>query len=325
MAVCSVNYKLDSESISCFCESSKETLGCASGYPGVPFVNDLGHHFSESLNIEDGKDLIYKEDSNTLEEDGCEDNHANDADTSITDSEKCLIKSARFPCSGMSIPPAELVYGRKEHEVDAKSTDLPCSRSISLPFLQRRIFEPWACEVCCFIQLYPLYLLLVCSPFLLLLTASKLVSAIKGSREKQGKPPKKLAVTWAPDVYDPIPTAVSHVPSKVQRHRSDNRKNGKYKQKSNSKSSGGSKGKDKKQGRKHGGSTKRSYHPLDDNHVMSCSSFHSPEDNTTAHSSGLQAGAVDYDDIGSALDPFCGSSFLKKSVTKLHFPVAEAS
>ncbi|KAJ8538365.1 hypothetical protein K7X08_014905 [Anisodus acutangulus] len=264
-------------------------LGCASGYPGVPFVNDLGHHFSESLNIEDGKDLIYKEDSNTLEEDGCEDNHANDADTSITDSEKCLIKSARFPCSGMSIPPAELVYGRKEHEVDAKSTDMPCSRSISLP------------------------------------TASKLVAAIKGSREKQGKPPKKLAVTWAPDVYDPIPTAVSHVPSKVQRHRSDNRKNGKYKQKSNSKSSGGSKGKDKKQGRKHGGSTKRSYHPLDDNHVMSCSSFHSPEDNTTAHSSGLQTGAVDYDDIGSALDPFCGSSFLKKSVTKLHFPVAEAS
>ncbi|KAJ8532965.1 hypothetical protein K7X08_015854 [Anisodus acutangulus] len=287
MAICSAKYKLDSESISCFFESSKETVGCASGNPGGPFVNDLGHHFSESLNIEDGENLIYKEDSNTLEEEGCEDIHANDTDNSITDSEKSFIKSATFPCSAMSTPPSELLYGQKEQKADAKSTDLPCSRSISLP------------------------------------TASKLVSAIKGSREKQGKPPKKLAVTWAPDVYDPIPTAVSHVPSKVQRHRSDNRKNGKYKQKSNSKSSRGSKGKDKKQGRKHGGRTK-SYHPLEDNHVMSCSSFHSLEDNITAHSSGLQAGAVDYD-IGSAPDPFCGSSFLKKSVTKLHFPIAEAS
>ncbi|MCD7458325.1 hypothetical protein HAX54_037921 [Datura stramonium] len=180
-------------------------------------------------------------------------------------------------------------WNLEEQEADAESTDLPYSRSTSLP------------------------------------TALKLVSAIKGSREKQGKPPKKLSVTWAPDVYDPIPTAVSHVPNKVQRHRSDHRKNGKNKQKSNGKSSRGSKGKDKKQGRKHGASTKRScYHPLEDNHTMTCSSFHSLEDNVTAHSSGLQAGAVDYD-IGSTPDPFCGSSFLKKSVTKLHFPVAEAS
>ncbi|XP_059305631.1 uncharacterized protein LOC132057180 [Lycium ferocissimum] len=288
MAVCSASYQLDSKRISCFSESSKETLGCAPGNPGGSFLNDLGHHFSESLKIEDGKDLIYKEDSNTSEEDGSEDIHANDADTGITDSEKFLIKSATFPCSAMSTPPPELVYEQKEQEADAKSTDLPYSRSVSLP------------------------------------TASKLVSAIKGSREKQGKPPKKLSVTWAPDVYDPIPTAVSHVPSKVQRHRSDHRKNGKNKKKSNGKSSRESKGKDKKQGRKHGGSTKRSYLPLEDNHIMTCSSFDSLEDNVTAHSSGLQAGAVDYD-IGSTLDPFCGSSFLKKSVTKLHFPVAKAS
>ncbi|PIN11952.1 hypothetical protein CDL12_15417 [Handroanthus impetiginosus] len=31
-------------------------------------------------------------------------------------------------------------------------------------------------------------------------TPLKLVSAMKGSREKQGIPPKKLSVTWAPDV-----------------------------------------------------------------------------------------------------------------------------
>lgn len=177
---------------------------------------------------------------------------------------------------------------------------------------------------------FPLHrwLTVVFSPFLFFVlfsqTTLKLVSAIKGSREKQGKPPKKLSVTWAPDVYDPIPTAVSHAPSKVHRHRSDHRKNGKNKQKSHSKSSRGSKGKEKKQSRKHGGSTKRSYHPLEDHHLMTCSSFHTPEDDITDHSSVLQSGTVDYD-IGSNLDPFCGSSFLKKSVTKLHFPAAKAS
>lgn len=290
MAVCSANYKFDSESISCFCESSKETLGCASGNPGGPFASDLGHHFTESLNIGDGEDVIYKEDCNTLEEDGSEVIHAKDPDTGCTNSEKRLIKSSEFPCSGMSTPPAELVHGKKEQEADTKSTDVPNSRSISLP------------------------------------TALKLVSAIKGSREKQGKPPQKLSVTWAPDVYDPIPTAVSHVPNKVQHHRSDHRKNGKNKQKSNGKSSRGSKGKDKKQGRKHGGSSKRSYHPLEDHHAMTCSSFHSLEDNISAHSSGLQAVTVEYDiGMGSTPDPFCGSSFLKKSLTKLHFPVAKAS
>lgn len=286
MAVCSANYKFDSESISCVCESSKEPLGCASGSLGGSFASDLAYKFAESLHIEDGEDLVYKEDSNTLEEDGSE--YLPDTDTGSTDLEKCLIKFSEFPCSVMSTPPAELVHGKEEQEADPKSTDLRYSRSISLP------------------------------------TASKLVSSIKGSREKQGKPPKKLSVTWAPDVYDPIPTAVSHVPNKVQRHRSDHRKNGKNKHKSNGKSSRGSKGKDKKQGRKHGGSTKRSYHPLEDNHIMTCSSFHSLEDDITAHSSGLQAGAMDYD-IGSTPDSFCGTSFLKKSVTKLHFPVAKAS
>lgn len=133
MAVCSANYKFDSESISCFCESSKETLGCASGNPGGPFASDLAHHFTESLSIEDGEDLIYKEDSNILEEDGSEGMHANDTNTGSTDSKKCLIKCSEFPCSAMSTPPAELVHGKEEQEADAKSTDLPYSRSISSP------------------------------------------------------------------------------------------------------------------------------------------------------------------------------------------------
>ncbi|KAI4324406.1 hypothetical protein MLD38_029901 [Melastoma candidum] len=32
-----------------------------------------------------------------------------------------------------------------------------------------------------------------------------MVSAIKGSREKQGNAPREFRVTWAPDVYEPAP------------------------------------------------------------------------------------------------------------------------
>jgi len=79
-------------------------------------------------------------------------------------------------------------------------------------------------------------------------TPLKLVSAIKGRREKQGSLPRKLTVTWAPDVYDPIPTSVSHLPNpnKGQSHKSGNNKNGNNKQKNNGKSSRGSNGRYKK-------------------------------------------------------------------------------
>ncbi|CAN4114572.1 unnamed protein product [Withania somnifera] len=216
----------------------------------------------------------------TVKEDVSKDSHG--SDFGIAASVKCLIKCGTFPCSGMSVPPAE--FGSKEQEDDmkaevmirggdTKSPDLPNSRSIFLP-------------------------------------TPSLVSAIKGSREKQGSVPRKLTVTWAPDVYDPIPTSVSHVPNKGQSHKSGKKKNGKNKQKNNGKSSRGSKGRDKKQARKHGGSSQISCHSLDDSNI-------------TASSSEVQSSIVDFD-IDSP-DPFCGSSFLKNSITKLHFPVAEAS
>uniref|UniRef100_M1BNS2 BRI1-KD interacting protein 130 n=1 Tax=Solanum tuberosum TaxID=4113 RepID=M1BNS2_SOLTU len=143
-------------------------------------------------------------------------------------------------------------------------------------------------------------------------TPLKLVSAIKGGREKQGSLPRKLTVTWAPDVYDPIPTSVSHLPNpnKGQSHKSGKKKNGKNKQKNNGKSSRGSKGRDKKQARKHGESSQISNHPLDDSNI-------------TPSSSEVQSSVVDFD-IDSP-DPFCGRSFLQNSITKLHFPVAKAS
>lgn len=193
---------------------------------------------------------------------------------------KCLSKCTTFPPSCGSKSSVDSLNGEKEkEEVSAevsevngsiKSSDKCYSRSMSLP-----------------VHLKP-------------------ASAMKGSREKQGIPPKNLSVTWAPDVYDPVPTSVSHVPSnKNQNYRS--KKSGKYKQKSASKSSRGSKSKDKdkikKQVRRSGGGTRLK--PFyDDNGT----SFGEPQDF----------------DVGTP-DPFCGSSYLTKSVTNLHFSVAEAT
>ncbi|XVF55328.1 hypothetical protein PTKIN_Ptkin06aG0028300 [Pterospermum kingtungense] len=144
-------------------------------------------------------------------------------------------------------------------------------------------------------------------------TPLKLVSALKGSREKQGLSPKNLTVTWAPDVYDPLPTSVLHtVRSKKQqksKKKNDKKKNGKKGHKGNNSSRGSCSGGGKdnnKQLRRGVGSSDRCYKPLD-------------VEDRIANTSG------DLDDfnVGSP-DPYCGSSFLKKSPTRMHYSVAEA-
>ncbi|XP_058003681.1 uncharacterized protein LOC110666008 [Hevea brasiliensis] len=86
--------------------------------------------------------------------------------------------------------------------------------------------------------------------------ALPLVSAMKGSREKLGASPRKLHVSWAPDVYDPIPNTLSRtVRSKQRKFSKDKDSNNYYKKigkkgwKVNSKG-----GKDKKQFRRTNGS-----------------------------------------------------------------------
>lgn len=122
--------------------------------------------------------------------------------------------------------------------------------------------------------------------------------------------PKNLSVTWAPDVYDPVPTSVSHVPSnKNQSYRSNSKKYGKSKQKSSSKSSSrSSKGKDKKQVRRSSSGSTR------------LKPFYEAYGASFGES---QVETVDFD-VGTP-DPFCGSSFLKQSVRNMHFSVAEAT
>ncbi|KAI3474068.1 hypothetical protein Pfo_028856 [Paulownia fortunei] len=202
-------------------------------------MNDLKTCLTEFLNIEDtgistsgfyqspGKNDI----GNVVTEYECKDSVKSKSGNSP--SEKCFSKCATFPPLRGPKSSGDVFISEKGNEEDitakvsevngsAKPFNQCYSRSISLPI------------------------------------PSKPVSAMKGSREKQGIPPKKLSVTWSPDVYDPIPTSVSHVPSnKNQRYRSDGKKSGKYKQKGGGKSSRGSRGKDKKQGRKScGGSNK---------------------------------------------------------------------
>lgn len=135
---------------------------------------------------------------------------------------------------------------------------------------------------------------------------ANLVSALKGSREKQGIPPKKLTVTWAPDVYDPVPSIPPPSRGKKQqksKRNNDNKKNGKKGQKgSNSRGSG----KDKKHSRKSSSSSEPCY-------------LSRYATNTLATPSNGPESFV----VGNP-DPYCGSSFLKNAPTKMHFSVAEA-
>ncbi|KAL7614498.1 hypothetical protein Lser_V15G08501 [Lactuca serriola] len=134
-------------------------------------------------------------------------------------------------------------------------------------------------------------------------THLKAVSAMKGSREKRGvAPPVKLRVKWAPDVYDPIPTSVSHVVTSNRSSRHSSKKNSRNKQKNGNKSSSrGSKGKEKKHVRKRGGNSSSTGYKLHE---------HEEED----------------DDGVVFHDQFCGSSFLKGYGTNLHLSsVAEAT
>lgn len=149
-------------------------------------------------------------------------------------------------------------------------------------------------------------------------THLKPVSAMKGSREKRGAaPPVKLTVKWAPDVYDPIPTSVSHVvtSNKSSRH---SKKNSKNKQKNASKSSSssrGNKGKDKKQVRKRGGRSSSSSSSM--GYKMA---EHEEEEMADFHEHGAEPSSIGFH------EQFCGSSFLKRHGTSLHLSsVAEAT
>ena len=103
----------------------------------------------------------------------------------------------------------------------------------------------------------PNLFLLTCINYLSMQGTPRLVSAMKGTRAKQGIM-TKLSVSWAPDVYDPPVTSDSHT---VRGHQRSSRK-GHYKYKpsksssSSSRNTSGSK-KDKKHSRHSSNSSKK--------------------------------------------------------------------
>lgn len=241
-------------------------------------ASHLGDHLTKFLKIKEDQDSSDEIKPKSYKDHVFENTHCSSNPSNLA-TERGLIKFATFPCSSKSTS-GEFIDKKEEPNDDESSANQLLSHSKSLP------------------------------------TPLKLKSAIKGSREKLGTPPpEKLSVKWAPDVYDPIPTSVSHVPKNKPRHRSDGKKKGKNKQKNSAKYSRGSKGKDKKQVRKHGSSSNsnRDFPHFDE----------SSSNIILVSPSEFQTSIADFD-IGSPV-AFCGSSFLKKSVPKLHFAVAEAT
>lgn len=257
-----------------------DTHGSTYGVVGDFSVDELAYGATKFLNIQDDEDgvlgSIQPHEKGVFQmKDECGEAHQSEIITK--DREKLFSKCARFPCSSKTLSSAAASVGGAgkgemkddadditsevlTHDDNAKSINPPCSSASSLP--------------------KPL----------------KLVSAMKGSREKGGVgPPPKLSVKWAPDVYDPVPTSVVSIRG--------GRKHNNGKKKSKKKASRESKGKEKKQSRKRsGGGSSLNYYSEQKEEVL----------------------------FGSAmdlhLDYFCGSSFANRYGSSLHLSsIAEAT
>lgn len=145
----------------------------------------------------------------------------------------------------------------------------------------------------------------------------KLVSAMKGGREKNGvasSPTENRHVKWAPDVYDPPVTSVCHSVTNSYQRRSKHRKKEKNKQKKRQK------GKSKKNQQQSSAQNPSAPQvPGLGPKGVSTTGGQSPVDDLSEH----EAGIMDYS-MGSQ-EANCGSSFLRESVAKMHFSTAEAS
>lgn len=187
-------------------------------------VNVLGDTLSLSLNIQDSQEL-------ESVADGHDDVDDSDLLNRETSCKKCLTKCVSFPYPNVVLPSSS--SDEEDEELETVAQGLVSNESENQAYSQSISFP----------------------------TPLKLVSAMKGGREKQGASPKKLTVKWACDVYDPKPTMMSHTVKSRQQQKSKNskksdKKNGKKGHKGSS-SRGGS-GKDKKQFCKVAGSSSNS-------------------------------------------------------------------
>lgn len=261
---------------------SMNTPESTHGVLRVLSVDELGVDVTKFLKIQDATEedlspLPPHQSCEFQEKDTCGKSHL--SKTMTPTPENCLSKRATFPSSGKTLSPQDAIASDLSiHGDNIKSSDPSGFRSTPMP------------------------------------THMKPVSAMKGSREKRGvAPPVKLTVKWAPDVYDPIPTSVSHVATNNRSSR-HSKKNSRNKQKSGSKSSKGSKGKDRKQVRKRSGNfSGMGYKVPEHEEEMVDFPEHKP-----------RSTGIDFH-VGNP-DQLCGSSFLKRYGTSLHLSsVAEAT
>ncbi|OIW11230.1 hypothetical protein TanjilG_28321 [Lupinus angustifolius] len=257
-------------------------------------ISNLDSTFSESLHIQDAQ----KTECASKENDICDVAKKNSfqgfKQQGRKPNKKYLKKSATFP-----VPEKKLPSSSSDEEAETSFTESlskhsankKCPRSLSLPFwLGLKFSIDNGVDVS---DKAP----------------STIISAMKGSREKHGGQLMKLTVKWDPDVYDPTPTLMSHTvknkkPQKSKRKKKNEKKNGKKGQKGNS--SQGGNGKDKKQCHKLGGTSDLCYKSSD-----------SPNE--------VNEASTEIDDLDVRIeDSYCGTSFLKESVTELHYSVAEA-
>lgn len=242
----------------------------------------------ESLNLKDvGKEYVGIKDvgevehassneeiiSGVEERDACEGPKAQQG--KIT--QKCLNKCVTFPNANGVLP----------RNASSDMVEEEPKTAMQTPFVEEHLHQAYSRSVS-------------------LPAPSKLLSAMKGSREKEGLSPGKLTVTWAPDVYDPPTTSMSHTVTGKKQQKSKNKKNWKRDGKKGQKGSS-SRGKEKKQYRK-GGASERSHRYLDSRETLV---------GTNNDFGDLVVGSPDQ-------HSYCGSSFLKNSLTSMHYPVAEA-
>lgn len=165
----------------------------ACSVPGVDTIQELGKALHDTLLVKDGNlgsssNLPSDDDDGSNCSSSLEGKNAGSGDSDL-DQEDSIATSSKCLHKCATFP----VSFSEETTVISELENKCCMRSMSLPA-----------------------------------ESSKPVSALKGSREKEGVPPRKLSVSWAPDVYDPPPTSLSHYPKKkVQQQSKSNKKHGK--------------------------------------------------------------------------------------------------
>ncbi|KAF1866575.1 hypothetical protein Lal_00017958 [Lupinus albus] len=253
-------------------------------------INNLESTLSESLHIQEAQKTECASKENDIFDVAKENSFQGFKKQGKKPNKKYLKKSATFPVPEKMLPSSssdEEAERSFTQSLSKHSANQKCPRSLSLPFWLGLKFS-----------IYNGVNVSYKAPL-------TIISAMKGSREKYGGQLMKLTVKWAPDVYDPIPTLMSHtVKNKKPQKSKRKKKNGKKGQKGNS--SQGGNAKDKKQCHKVGGTSDLCYKSSD-----------SPDEVIEA--------STDIDDLDVRIeDSSCGTSFLKKSVTELHYSVAEA-